>query len=278
MPKPAAREPPLPEGLVYAEEDGIATFTLSRPERLNALTFAIYEGLRDRFAALRERDDLRAVILTGEGRGFCSGGDVEDIIGRLVKMDPKQLHEFTKLTCDVVANMRSCPQPIVAALNGTVAGAGAALAVASDVRVAVPEAKIAFLFVKAGLSGADMGACHLLPRIVGLGRATELLMLGDFIPAEEAHRIGLYNRVVPKERLLGEARALAEALGERPVTGIAVTKDTLSKQLAMTLEEALAWDARVQAELMLHPDFKEAYEAFRAKRPAKFERTRRTAR
>lgn len=271
----ARKEPPLPEGLRYAEEDGIATLTLSRPDRLNALTFAIYEHLRDRFAWLAHREDIHAVILTGEGRGFCTGGDVEDIIGRLLKMDARQLQDFTKLTCDVVQNMRAAPQPIVAALNGTVAGAGSALAVASDVRIATPEAKIAFLFVKAGLSGADMGACHLLPRIVGFGRATEMLMLGDFTTAEEAHRIGLYNRIVPKERLMDEARAVAKALGERPVTGIAVTKDTLNKQLDMSLEEALAWDAKVQAELMLHPDFLEAYHAFTAKRPAKFDRSRR---
>jgi enoyl-CoA hydratase/carnithine racemase len=270
-----AKSPPLPEGLRYAEEDGVAILTLSRPDRLNALTFAIYEGLRDHFAALAKRDDIRAIILTGEGRGFCTGGDVEDIIGRLLKMDAAELLTFTRLTCDVVAAMRACPQPIVAALNGTVAGAGSALTVASDLRIATPEAKIAFLFVKAGLSGADMGACHLLPRIVGLGRATEMLMLGDFTSAEEAHRIGLYNRIVPKERLLEEARAVAKALGERPVTGIAVTKDTLNKQLHMGLDEALAWDAKVQAILMEHPDFLEAYEAFTAKRPARFERTRR---
>ncbi|HEV8361579.1 MAG TPA: enoyl-CoA hydratase-related protein, partial [Candidatus Thermoplasmatota archaeon] len=210
----------------------------------------------------------------GEGRGFCTGGDVEDIIGRLLKMDARQLQEFTKLTCDVVANMRAAPQPIVAALNGTVAGAGAALTVASDVRIAVPEAKIAFLFVKAGLSAADMGACHLLPRIVGFGRATELLMLGDFISAEEAHRIGLYNRVVPRERLMDEARAVAKALSERPVTGIAVSKDTLNKQLSMSLADALASDADVQAKLMRHPDFLEAYQAFTEKRAARFARKR----
>lgn len=278
MPQPPVEEKPLPEGLRYDEEGGVATFTLARPERLNALTFGMYEALRDRFGALAERDDLHAVILTGEGRGFCSGGDVEDIIGRLVKMDAQQLHGFTKLTCDVVANMRAAPQPVIAALNGTVAGAGAALAVASDFRIAVPEAKIAFLFVKAGLSGADMGACHLLPRIVGLGRATELLMLGDFLPAEEAHRIGLYHRVVPNEQLLEEARALAEHLGERPVTGISVTKDTLNRQMDVSLEEALAWDAEIQAKCMLHPDFLEAYEAFRAKRPARFAKTRRALR
>lgn len=269
-----AKEPPLPEGLKHSEQGGVATLTLSRPERLNALTFAIYEGLRDRFAWLAHRDDLHAIILTGEGRGFCTGGDVEDIIGRLVKMDARQLRDFTKLTCDVVQNMRAAPQPIVAALNGTVAGAGAALTVASDLRVATPEAKIAFLFVKAGLSGADMGACHLLPRLVGLGRATEWLMLGDFVSPEEALRAGLYNRVVPKERLMEEARALAKALGERPVTGISVTKETLNAQMDMSIEESLAWDAKVQAELMLHPDFLEAYKAFTGKRPASYERLR----
>jgi enoyl-CoA hydratase/carnithine racemase len=273
-----AEPPPLPEGLRYHEEDGLATFTLSRPERLNALTFALYEGLRDHFAALRRRDDVRAVVLTGEGRGFCTGGDVEDIIGRLLKMDARQLQEFTRLTCDVVANMRAAPQPIIAALNGTVAGAGAALTVASDLRVATPEAKIAFLFVKAGLSGADMGACHLLPRLVGLGRATEWLMLGDFVSPEEALRAGLYNRVVPREQLLDAARGLAKALGERPVTGLAVTKQALQAQLAMGLEEALAWDARVQAQCMLHPDFLEAYRAFTEKRPARFERLRKPLR
>lgn len=269
------KQPALPEGLRYHEQDGVATLTLSRPDRLNALTFAIYEALRDHFAWLATRDDVLSVILTGEGRGFCTGGDVEDIIGRLVKMDAAQLHQFTKLTCDVVGNMRAAPQPIIAALNGTVAGAGSALTVAADFRIATPEAKIAFLFVKAGLSGADMGAAHLLPRIVGLGRATEMLMLGDFTSAEEAHRIGLYNRIVPKEKLMDEARAVAKALGERPQTGLAVTKDTLNQQMDMGIHEALAADAKVQAELMLHPDFMEAYRAFTGKRPAKFERTRR---
>lgn len=260
------------EGLRYEEKDRVATITLARPDRLNALTFDIYRGLRDTFAGLADRPDLHAVVLTGEGRGFSSGGDVEDIIGKLLRMNDKELFEFTTLTCDVVANMRAAPQPIVAALNGTVAGAGSALAIASDVRFAAPEAKIAFLFVKAGLSAADMGACHLLPRIVGLGRATELLYSGDFISAEEAHRIGLYNRIVPREALLSEARAFAEKLMERPRAGLAVSKDTLNRQMAMTLPEALAWDAKVQAECMRHPDFLEAYEAFRDKRPARFQR------
>ncbi|HVL87438.1 MAG TPA: enoyl-CoA hydratase family protein [Candidatus Thermoplasmatota archaeon] len=265
-----------PAGLRYHEQDGIATFTLSRPERLNALTFEIYEGLRDNFAALAERPDLGAVVLTGEGRGFCSGGDVEDIIGRLLARSPEELHDFTRLTCDVVANMRACPQPIVAALNGTVAGAGAALAVASDFRLATPNARIAFLFVKAGLSAADMGACHRLPRLVGLGRATELLLLGDFVSPEEAQRIGLYHRVVAAERLQEEARALAHRLAEGPRQGLAISKRTLDEQASATLAEALAWDAKVQAQCMLSPDFREAYEAFRQKRPPRYAHARRS--
>lgn len=254
------------DGLRYTEEGAVAILTLSRPDRLNALTFEIYEALRDRFAALKDRPQVRAVILTGEGRGFCSGGDVEAIIGELFQRDARGLRRFTQLTCDVVKNMRTCPQPIVAALNGVVAGAGAALAVASDVRLAVPDAKIAFLFVKAGLSAADMGACYLLPRLIGLGRATELLLLGDFLSAEEAHRIGLYNRIVPPNQLAKEAQTWARRLAEGPRQGIPVSKATLDTQLSMSLEKALDYDARVQAACMAHPDFREAYEAFRAKR------------
>lgn len=266
----------MPEGLRYREQGPVATLTLARPDRLNALTFGIYEGLRDVFAALRTRREVRAVILTGEGRGFCSGGDVEDIIGRLLGKNRAELGRFTKLTCDVIANMRACPQPIVAALNGVVAGAGAALAVASDVRLAAPEAKISFLFVKAGLSGADMGAALLLPRLIGLGRASELLMLGDPLPADEAHRIGLYNRIVPREQLLGEAEAIAARLAEGPTEGIPLTKWSLDRELSMTLPEALRHEAKVQADLMLHPDFREAHDAFRAKRRPEFGRARRT--
>lgn len=260
----------FPDGLRFEEDGPVATLTLSRPDRLNALTFDVYEGLRDAFAGFATRDDLRTIVLTGEGRGFCSGGDVEDIIGRLLAMDEKELHGFTRLTCDVVANMRACPQPIVGALNGTVAGAGAALALASDFRLAAPEAKIAFLFVKAGLSAADMGACYLLPRIVGLGRATEMLMLGDFVGAEEAHRVGLYNRIVPRERLMAEARELAARLAAGPRRGLRASKEAIHRQASTTFEEALAWDAKVQAECMQDPDFREAYEAFRQKRPARY--------
>ncbi len=260
----------LPAGLVYEQEDGVATLRLDRPDRLNALTFDIYEGLRDAFAQLSTNEDVRCIILTGTGRGFCSGGDVEDIIGALFSFDEAGLQQFTTLTCDVVANMRNTPQPIVAALNGTVAGAGAALAIASDLRVAVPSAKISFLFTKVGLSGADMGACHLLPRLVGLGKATELLMLGDPLPAEEAHRLGLYNRLVEPDQLMAEAQGLAKRLAAGPQMGLFVTKESLDAQSGMDLEEALEWDARVQAECMTHPDFREAYEAFKEKRPPRF--------
>lgn len=256
----------LPPGLLYAKDGPVVTITLARPDRLNALTFDIYQALHDLFSALAHDKEARAVILTGQGRGFCSGGDVEDIIGKLLGRDQKRLEEFTRLTCSVIAAMRRCPQPIIAALNGVVAGAGAALAIASDFRLAVPEAHISLLFVKVGLSGADMGAAFLLPRLVGLGRATELLMVGDRLEAQDAHRIGLYNRIVPPGQLAQEATNLAQRLAQGPGEGLAVTKRTLDAQLSMTLEDALEWDANVQAQCMLNPDFQEAYEAFRAKR------------
>jgi enoyl-CoA hydratase/carnithine racemase len=260
----------LPAGLRYEEVDRVATLTLSRPERLNALTFDVYTGLRDVFAGLKKRRDVRAVVLTGEGRGFCSGGDVDEIIGALLGREFADLERFSKMTCDTVARMRACPQPVVAALNGVVAGAGAALAMASDFRLAVPEAKISFLFIKAGLSGADMGACLLLPRLVGLGRATELLMLGDALPAAEAHRMGLYNRLVEPERLRDEARNLARRLADGPAEALRVTKHSLDHELSLGLKEALAYEARVQAECMTHPDFREAHDAFKAKRKPRF--------
>lgn len=244
--------------------------TLNRPERLNALTFGAYESLRDLFAWLGSQTEVRSVVLTGTGRGFCSGGDVEEIIGKLLEMDPPQLLEFTTLTCDVIRNMRSCPQPIVAALNGTVAGAGAALAVASDVRIGVPWAKIAFLFPQAGLSSADMGASFLLPRIIGRGRASELLLTGRFLDAQQAVEWGLYNRVVDPEELLKEAHSVAGAIAAGPSDGTRVSKRTIDAQLSMTLREALDHDARVQAELMTHPDFKEAHRAFKEKRAPKY--------
>ena len=210
-----------PRSFRYAEVGGVATATLDRPQALNALTFEVYRELTETFRWLAGRSEVRAVVLTGTGRAFCTGGDVKDIIGGLVQRDAASLLEFTRMTCDLVRAMRALPRPIVASLNGTVAGAGAMLAIASDVRVAADTAKIAFLFVKVGLSGADMGAAWLLPRIVGLGRATELLMTGEFIDPAEALRIGLYNRVVPAERLAGETAAMVDRLVRGPAEGIA---------------------------------------------------------
>lgn len=264
--------PLAPRSFLYARnaETGVATLTLNRPDRLNALTFEVYAELRDAFASLDTEPGVRAVVLTGSGRGFCSGGDVEDIIGALFARDRAGLLAFTKMTCEVIANIRRCRRPVIAALNGTVAGAGAVIAAACDFRIASETAKIAFLFVRVGLSGADMGASWLLPRLVGLGRATELLMTGDFIEAERAREIGLYQKVVPPDRVLAEATALAERLARGPSPALAVTKRALAHESDLTLEEALAYEADVQAGLMEHPNFREAFEAFREKREPRF--------
>jgi enoyl-CoA hydratase/carnithine racemase len=249
---------------------GVATITLNRPERLNALTFEVYAELRDAFRVLDTEPGVRAVVLTGAGRAFCSGGDVEEIIGALFARDAAGLREFTRMTCDLIGNIRRCGRPVIAALNGTVAGAGAVIAAACDLRVAAESAKIAFLFVRVGLSGADMGASWLLPRLVGLGRATELLMTGDFIDAKRAYEIGLYQRVVSQERVLPEAVALAEKLARGPSQALAVTKRALDLEAGLDLEEALRFETEAQAALMEHPNFREAYEAFLAKREPKF--------
>lgn len=261
-----------PESFEYSvdAQSGVATITLNRPERLNALTFQVYEELSATFGALGREPGVRAVLITGKGRAFCSGGDVEDIIGKLFERDAQGLLDFTRLTCSLVTAMRGCRRPIVAALNGTVAGAGAVIATAADVRIGCDKAKIAFLFTKVGLSGADMGMAWLLPRVIGFGRATELLMTGDFIGPEEALRIGLYNRVVPQEALMTEAKAFAEKLARGPAFGLEMTKSLLNREASMDLPGALALEAEAQATCMLHPDFREAYEAFVAKRPAKF--------
>jgi enoyl-CoA hydratase/carnithine racemase len=254
----------------YQVEADIATITLNRPERLNALTFETYTELRDLFRGLDTDPDVRAIIITGAGRAFCSGGDVEDIIGALLDRDLQALQEFTRLTCDLILAMRRCRRPIVGALNGTVAGAGAVIATACDIRVAAESAKIAFLFTKVGLSGADMGAAWLLPRLVGYGNATELLLTGDFIDARRAHEIGLYNRIVPQNELMTEARAIAEKLARGPAVALGVTKQALEAEASLDLEAALAYEAEVQAQLMLAPNFREAHDAFRAKRDPKF--------
>jgi enoyl-CoA hydratase/carnithine racemase len=261
-----------PAGFLYEQDrdSGVAVLTLNRPDRLNALTFEIYDELRNTFDALNDERDVRAVVITGSGKAFCSGGDVHDIIGPLLSRDFRGLLDFTRLTCDLVRSIRGCRHPVIAALNGTVAGAGAVIAVACDVRIAAPAAKIAFLFTKVGLSGADMGAAWLLPRIVGLGRATELLMTGDFISAEEAFRIGLYNRVVADGALAAEARSFATRLARGPAFALEVTKGALDREAAMDLPAALEAEAQIQAALMLHPDFREAFEAFRDKREPRF--------
>lgn len=260
-----------PRSFRYTEAGSVATVRLDRPDTLNSLTFEVYEELRDTFRGLRERPEVRAVVLTGTGRAFCTGGDVKEIIGELVHRDARALREFTDLTCDVIRSMRELPRPIVASLNGVVAGAGAALALASDLRVAAESARIAFLFVKVGLSGADMGAAFLLPRVVGLGRAAELLMTGDFLEAAEARAIGLYNRVVPGERLEAETAELVGRLVRGPAEGLAATKDALNRELHMGLPEALGEESRIQAELMQRPDFREGFAAFTARRPPRFE-------
>jgi enoyl-CoA hydratase/carnithine racemase len=249
---------------------GVATVTLDRPERLNALTFEVYEELAATFRALDGEPGVRSVLLTGAGRAFCSGGDVEDIIGPLLERDYQGLLEFTRATGELILAMLRCRRPIVGALNGTVAGAGAVIASACDLRIASEKAKIAFLFTKVGLSGADMGASWLLPRLVGSGRAAELLMTGDFIDAAEAHRIGLYNRVVAAEELATESRRWAEKLARGPSFGLEVTKAMLLREAVMDVESALAAEVEIQAACMLDPNFREAYEAFVAKRQAEF--------
>jgi enoyl-CoA hydratase/carnithine racemase len=249
----------------------VATITLDRPERLNALTFEVYTELRDTFRALDTEPGVRAIIITGAGRAFCSGGDVEDIIGALFTRDAAGLLEFTRLTGDLILAIRQCRRPVVAALNGTVAGAGAVIAAASDIRIASDSAKIAFLFSRVGLAGADMGAVWLLPRIVGLAHASEILMLGDFISPERAAQIGLYNRVVPGERLMAEATEVANRLARGPSAALGVTKQALNEEAAMDLVAAIEWEAKAQAKCMQHPNFREAYEAFRAKRDPRFD-------
>jgi len=261
-----------PQSFLYGvhAETGVATITLNRPDRLNALTFEVYAELRDTFAALDTEPGVRAVVITGTGRAFCTGGDVEDIIGALFARDAAGLREFTRMTCDVVRNIRRCRRPVIAALNGTVAGAGAVIATACDVRIAAESAKIAYLFTRVGLSGADMGVAWLLPRIVGLGRATEMLLTGEFTDAATAERIGLYSRVVPQDRVLPEATALAERLARGPSAALAVTKEALDHEATLGLDAALDYEADAQAALMEHPNFREAYEAFRAKRDPRF--------
>ncbi|MEM1179220.1 MAG: enoyl-CoA hydratase family protein [Acidobacteriota bacterium] len=257
-------------GYALDTESGVATLTLNRPERYNALTFEVYDELKVAFDQLDTEPGVRAIVLTGAGKAFCSGGDVEDIIGELFGRDFQGLLDFTRRTGALILSMLRCRRPIVGALNGLVAGAGAVIAAACDLRVASEDAKIAYLFTKVGLSGADMGASWLLPRIVGHGRATELLMLGDFVDAETAERWGLYNKVVAKDEVLGEAKAVAEKLARGPSFGLEVTKKMLQREASMDVESALAAEVEIQAACMEDPNFRESYDAWVEKRKPRF--------
>jgi enoyl-CoA hydratase/carnithine racemase len=256
-----------PKTFRFTLAGGVAEITLDRPDRLNALTFAIYEELRDTFAALDDEEAVHAVVITGEGRAFCSGGDVEDIIGELFSRDMKGMLAFTRVTGALIENIRKVRRPVIAAVNGTAVGAGAVIALACDMRIASEKAKFGFIFPRVGLSGADMGAAYLLPRIVGLGRASELLFTGDVIDAAEAFRIGLANRLVSPERCLPEAREIATKLAAGPAFAHGVTKQMLESEHGMTLGAAIEAEAQAQAICMMHPDFRAAYEAWKAKRP-----------
>ena len=247
-----------------AVDERVLTITLNRPGKLNAITFEAYADLRDLFRELPQRDVCDAVILTGAGKGFCSGGDVNEIIGELIEMDPRELLEFTRMTGTVVQNMRECPIPIIAAVNGTAAGAGAVLAMASDFRIVTPATKFRFLFTSVGLSGGDMGTCYLLPRLVGLGRAAEILMFGDPVTGEEAVAIGLANQCVDAEELMATAGALARRLADGPTLAYQTTKMLLTREADMTLHGALELEAMTQAHLMQTADHAEFHRAFNA--------------
>jgi enoyl-CoA hydratase/carnithine racemase len=264
-----------PRNFGWTVENRVATITLNRPERKNALTFESYRELIDTFRALQNMEDVKAVVLTGAGGDFSSGGDVHEIIGPLVELrddgDMDGLLSFTRMTGALVAAMRDCPQPIVAAIDGICAGAGAILAMASDIRYGTPASKVAFLFVRVGLSGADMGACAILPRIIGHGRATELLYTGRFMKAEEAERWGFYNRIVDADSVLGEAQIMARALATGPTFAHALTKRCLHHEWAMPIDDALKLEAEAQALCMQSEDFARAYRAFASKTVPVFE-------
>jgi len=259
------------EHFLWDVKEGVATVTLNRPDRKNPLTFDSYAELRDLFGQLKYATDVHAVVVTGAGGNFCSGGDVHEIIGPLVKLKAPELLMFTRMTGDLVKTMRACPQPIVAAVDGVCAGAGAIVAMASDIRFGTARSKTAFLFNRVGLAGCDMGACAMLPRIVGQGRASELLFTGRSLGGEEGERWGFFNRLCTPEALLGEAQALARQLVEGPTFANGITKTMLHQEWAMTIEQAIESEAQAQALCMLTQDFTRAYEAFVAKQKPKFE-------
>ncbi|MEU9124659.1 enoyl-CoA hydratase family protein [Streptomyces sp. NPDC048506] len=257
--------------LRVTREDGVATVTLARPEKLNALTFEAYADLRDLLAELSRERSVRALVLAGAGRGFCSGGDVDEIIGATLGMDTAQLLDFNRMTGQVVRAVRECPFPVIAAVHGVAAGAGAVLALAADFRVADPSARFAFLFTRVGLSGGDMGAAYLLPRVIGLGHATRLLMLGDTVRAPEAERLGLISELAEEGRVDEAAAALAGRLAEGPALAHAQTKALLTAELDMPLAAAVEMDAATQALLMNSADYAEFHAAFTEKRNPKWQ-------
>ncbi len=259
-----------PQHFLWSYDDGIATITLNIPQKKNPLTFQSYAELRDTFRALKHNAQVKIIIITGAEGNFCSGGDVHDIIGPLVEMDPDQLLEFTQMTGDLVKAMRHCPQPIVAAVDGVCAGAGAILAMSADLRLGTPDCKTAFLFTRVGLAGCDMGACAILPRIIGQGRASELLFTGRTMTAVEGERWGFYNQIVPSEELDDIARQLAGRLRSGPTFAHSMTKKMLHEEWHMTIDEAIDAEAKAQAVCMQTHDFKRAYEAFVAKQKPEF--------
>jgi len=259
------------EHFAYSFEDGVATLTLNRPERKNPLTFDSYAELRDLFRTLNSATDVKTVVITGAGGNFCSGGDVHEIIGPLTKMSMPELLEFTRMTGDLIKAMRLCPQPIIAAIDGICAGAGAMMALAADMRLGTAQAKTAFLFTRVGLAGADMGACALLPRLIGQGRASELLFTGRAMNAQEGLQWGFFNALHEPQDLLTQAQKLARELAEGPTFAHGMTKTMLHQEWAMTLDQAIEAEAQAQAICMQTKDFTRAYKAFAAKQKPVFQ-------
>ena len=261
----------VPQHFEWNFSDGVAVISLNQPERKNPLTFDSYAELLDTFRGLAYAEDVKAVVLTGSGGNFCSGGDVRDIIGPLTEMDMRGLLSFTRMTGDLIKAIRACPQPVISAIDGVCVGAGAAIAMASDIRLGTPRAKVAFLFTRVGLAGCDMGACAMLPRIVGQGRASELLFTGRSMSADEAERWGFFNRLVEPDDLLDEATTLAESLADGPNFAHGMTKTMLNQEWNMGLDTAIESEAQAQAICMQTHDFERAYRAFIEKRQPEFE-------
>jgi enoyl-CoA hydratase/carnithine racemase len=260
-----------PQHFRWDQHGRVGVVTLNRPDRKNPLTFESYDELRNTFYGLSTDEGTKAIVITGAGGNFCSGGDVHEIIGPLTKMGMPQLLEFTRMTGDLIRAIRACPQPVIAAIDGVCVGAGAAIAMASDVRFGTPRAKTAFLFVKVGLAGCDMGACAIVPRIIGQGRASELFYTGRVMTAEEGERWGWFNRLLPSESVLDEAVKFATEIATGPTFAHAMTKNQLNAEWDMSLDAAIEAEAQAQAICMQTQDFRRAYEAFVAKQTPKFE-------